>query len=107
MICRIWHGWTTIGNAAAYEALLREEVFVAIGARRIRGFRGIELLRRDGPDEAEFVTLMRFESLDAVRDFAGDDYEDALVPAEARALLARYDARSQHYEWLVEGRATS
>jgi hypothetical protein len=48
--------------------------------------------------EVEFVTIMWFDSLDAVRSFAGEDYEVAVVPQKARALLARFDARSQHYE---------
>jgi hypothetical protein len=46
----------------------------------------------------EFVTIMWFDSLEAVRDFAGEDYEVAVVPAKARALLLRFDARSQHYQ---------
>ncbi len=98
MISRIWHGWTAPENANAFEALLKEEVFVGTGRRQIPGYRGIHLLRRDLGDEVEFVTVMWFDSLDAVRTFAGADYEVAVVPPEARALLSRFDARSQHYE---------
>jgi hypothetical protein len=98
MICRIWHGWTTPGNADVYEALLREEIFVGIKGRSIQGFRNIQLLRRDIGDEVEFVTIMEFDSLDAVRVFAGEDYETAVVPPNARAVLSRFDQRSQHYE---------
>jgi heme-degrading monooxygenase HmoA len=98
MICRIWHGWTTPGNADAYERLLRSEIFQGIAARRIPGYHGIELLRRPAGDSVEFVTVMWFESLDAVRAFAGADYEVAVVPPAARALLERFDARSAHYE---------
>ena len=107
MICRIWHGWTTSANADAYEQLLRNEIFVGIAARAIPGYLGIELLRRDVLDEAdardahpevEFVTLMSFDSLDAVRAFAGPEYELAVVPAAARPLLSRFDERSAHYE---------
>lgn len=98
MICRVWHGWTTPANADAYERLLREEVFRTIAGRAIAGYHGIELLRRAEGDEVGFVTLMWFESLDAVRAFAGTDYEQAVVPAAACALLTRYDARSAHYE---------
>ena len=103
MITRVWHGWTTPANADAYEQLLRAEIFTGILARAIPGFRGIQLLRRDpplrkAPAEVEFVTIMRFESLDAVRAFAGEDYEVAVVPPKAQALLARYDDRSSHYE---------
>ena len=98
MIVRIWHGWATAGNRDRYEALLREEVFTGIRKRGIRGLRGLELLRREAGEEAEFVTIMRFDSLEAVREFAGEDYEVAVVPAAARALLSRFDERSQHYE---------
>jgi len=98
MISRVWHGWTTPGNADAYEALLKKEIFLGIERRKIAGYRGIHLLRRSGEMEVEFVTIMWFDSLDAVRDFAGEDYEVAVVPPQARALLSRFDGRSQHYE---------
>ena len=98
MICRIWHGWTTPENADAYEQLLRAEIFHGIAERRIPGYRGIELLRRPLGGLIEFVTVMRFDSLDAVRVFAGPDYEVAVVPPKARALLERFDQCSAHYE---------
>jgi hypothetical protein len=98
MICRIWHGWTARENADAYERLLRTEIFHGIGERRIPGYRGIELLRRDDSEPVEFVTLMWFDSLQDVRIFAGPDYEVAVVPPAARALLQRFDGRSTHYE---------
>ena len=98
MIVRIWHGWTTPGNAAAYEQLLQTEIFSGIGARRIPGYRGIQLLRRSLPDTVEFVTIMRFDGLEAVRAFAGPAYETAVVPPQARALLLHFDERSAHYE---------
>ena len=98
MISRIWHGYTTAANADAYEALLKTEIFTGIGARRIPGYRGIQLFRRSLGDEVEFITVMWFESLSDVRAFAGDDYEVAVVPPKARALLVHFDERSQHYE---------
>lgn len=98
MIVRLWRGWTSPANGDAYERLLREEIFDGIAARRIPGYQGIELFRRAVDDGVEFVTLMRFDSLDAVRTFAGDAYETAVVPPRARALLQRFDARSAHYE---------
>ncbi len=102
MIARIWHGWTTPANAGKYEALLEEEIFVGIQNRHIRGFRKIQLLRREVGGEVEFATIMSFESLDAVREFAGADYEVAVVPEKARAVLSHFDARSQHYELRTE-----
>ena len=94
MIGRIWHGWTTPANADKYEALLKEEIFVGIQNRRIRGFKGIQLLRREIGEEVEFVTIMLFDSLDAVREFAGEDYAAAVVPQKARAVLSHFDERS-------------
>jgi heme-degrading monooxygenase HmoA len=101
MISRIWHGWTSRENSAAYEELLKAEILPGIASRKIRGLQGAHLLRRDVPDGVEFVTILWFESLDAVREFSGEDYEVAVVPEKARRLLARFDARSAHYETLL------
>ena len=105
MIGRIWHGWTTPANADAYESLLQREIFVGIQDREIPGYRGIQLFRRDLDGEVEFVTIMWLDSIEAVRSFAGEDYEMAVVPPKARALLSRFDARSQHYEVKAELRS--
>ena len=104
MISRIWHGYTTPQNADAYEALLRSEIFAGIAGRKIADYRGIHLLRRSLPaeDEVEFITIMWFDTLDAVRQFAGEDYEAAVVPPAARKLLKRFDARSAHYNVLEQ-----
>ncbi len=101
MISRIWHGWTNPQNADAYEELLRHEVFVGIANRNIPGYKGIQLLRRSLENEVEFITIMWFDSLDAVREFAGEDYEVAVVPPAARKLLSHFDARSAHYQVIV------
>ncbi|MGB8958285.1 MAG: hypothetical protein WCC00_04650 [Candidatus Aminicenantales bacterium] len=105
MISRIWHGYTTPAKADAYENLLKEEIFVGIRGRKIPGFREIQLFRRDLGAEVEFITVMWFDSLDAVRAFAGPDYEACVVPPRARAILSRFDQRSQHYQ--VRERLTS
>ncbi len=104
MIVRIWHGWTAPGNADKYEALLKEEIFVGIQNRHIHGFKSIQLLRREDGEGVEFVTIMWFDSLDAVREFAGENYEAAVVPEKARAVLSHFDERSQHYEIRAERR---
>jgi heme-degrading monooxygenase HmoA len=107
MISRIWHGWTTHANAAAYQALLQTEILPGIANRQVKGYNGAHLLRRESETEVEFVTILWFESLDAVRDFAGDDYEAAVVPPKARAVLSRFDDRSTHYDTLIEPPSTS
>jgi heme-degrading monooxygenase HmoA len=89
-------------NADEYENLLKEEIFVGIRNRQIRGYHGIQLLRRNIESGVEFITIMKFDSIDAVREFAGDDYEQCVVPPKARLLLSRFDDRSQHYEIKIE-----
>ena len=99
MIGRLWHGWTRRANADAYEQLLRSEVLP--GIHRVKGFKGAHVLRRESNGEVEFVTLTWFDSLDAVKEFAGQDYEVAVVLPQARKLLSRFDARSAHYETVL------
>ena len=101
MITRVWHGWTTSENADAYEELLRTKILP--GIHRVEGYRGADLLRRSVGDEVEFITLTRFDSMDAVRAFAGENYERAVVIDEADRLLSHYDKRSAHYETVLEG----
>ena len=101
MICRIWRGWTTPTNAPAYEELLRLTIVPGmIEARRIAGFRQIDILRRETGDEVEFSTIMWFDDLAAIQAFVGPDQEVAHVPDSARAVLSRYDERAVHYEVL-------
>ncbi len=102
MLCRVWHGWTTPANADAYEALLNSEIFPGIQSRHLPGYQGIQLCRRELGDAVEFMTIMWFASMDSVLAFAGDDPEVAVVPPAARALLARFDARSQHYDVKID-----
>lgn len=98
MIERIWHGWINLENADEYERLLKEQIFPGIADQEVDGYRGIRLLQRSHDKEAEFITIMRFESMDSVKEFAGDDYETAYVPSDAREILTRFDDRAQHYE---------
>jgi antibiotic biosynthesis monooxygenase (ABM) superfamily enzyme len=99
MITRIWHGWTARENADAYQELLRTKILPGIHVKP--GCRGISLLRRDAEGEVEFVTILQFDSLDAIRAFAGANYEVAVVPPEARRLLSRFDPKSAHYETVL------
>jgi antibiotic biosynthesis monooxygenase (ABM) superfamily enzyme len=97
MIVRVWHGWTAPERADSYEALLRETVFPGIVRRGVAGFRRIDLYRRADGAEVQFLTLMWFDDLASVAAFAGPDAEASVVPPAARALLAHFDARSQHF----------
>jgi heme-degrading monooxygenase HmoA len=101
MISRVWHGWTSPGNADAYQKLLREEILP--GIHRVRGFKGARVLRRDVKNDAaktevEFVVITQFDSIDDVKQFAGEDYTVAVIEPAARKLLAHFDARTTLYE---------
>lgn len=97
MITRLWRGWTTRENAQPYERLLRTEILPAIAERCLEDYQGARLFRRDVEEGVEFLTILTFDSLEAVRLFAGKDAELAHVPEKARALLRRFDKRAQHY----------
>ena len=96
MIARLWRGWTSIENAEAYEKLLREQVLP--GLRQIDGYRGGYILRQEGNNEVEFVVMNLFESLEAVRAFAGPDYTVPVFEPEARQLLSKVEPLARHYE---------
>ena len=100
MISRIWHGWTDPANADAYEEMLRSAVLPGI-SERVNGYLGVYLLRRDHEQEVEFVTVTMFASFDAVRSFAGDDYDAPVIEPEAAKLLSRFDDRVAHYETVI------
>jgi antibiotic biosynthesis monooxygenase (ABM) superfamily enzyme len=96
MIARIWHGWTKRADAKAYEELLHDQIFPSIAARKIEGYRGAELFVRQDGDEVEFVTLLRFDSMDAVIEFAGPEASKPVIFPEAEALITRMD-QARHY----------
>jgi hypothetical protein len=102
MITRIWRGWTSRQNEPVYHSLLLNEIFPAIAARKVPGYHGISLLKRDVGEEVEFTTIMWFDSIAAVKAFAGENYEQAVVPPKARAVLTRFDECSAHHETIVE-----
>jgi len=102
MIIRIWEGATNKENAAAYERLLQQEVFPAIAGRNVKGYKGIQLLRTEMPGHVNFMTFMRFEDWQSVKEFAGPDHEKSYVIDPAKKLLLRYDERARHFEVLYE-----
>jgi antibiotic biosynthesis monooxygenase (ABM) superfamily enzyme len=96
MIARIWRGWTKREDAKAYEKMLRDEIFPSIAARKMSGYRGAELFVREDGDDVEFVTLLRFDSMDGVKQFAGDDASKPVIFPNAEALITRME-QAQHY----------
>ena len=96
MIARVWHGFTKPEHAEAYESLLKPELLP--GLSKVKGYLGSYLLRRNVGDEVEFITVIHWESIDAIRAIAGPDYETAVVPRERRQFLSHYDAKAAHYQ---------
>ena len=82
--------------ADAYERFLLEDLFPSM--REIPGFRDADVLRRVEHQEVGFVTLTRFDSVHAIRAFAGHDYETPVLEPQALALLSRYDDRALHFD---------
>ncbi len=96
MIARVWRGYAKPEHADAYESMLKPELLP--GLSTVAGYRGSYLLRRQSGDDVEFVTIILWDSLDAVRAVAGADYEKAVIPEERRQYLSRFDDRAAHYE---------
>jgi heme-degrading monooxygenase HmoA len=100
VITRLWRGWAPADRAQEYERHYRSAVLAVL--RGVAGFEGARLLRRTTGDETEFVSLTFFDDLDAIRAFAGSDYETAVVADEAREVLVRFDEHVGHYETAFE-----
>ena len=96
MIARHWRGWTQVSDADAYEKLLTEKVLP--GLTQVDGYKGGYILREDGPQESEFVVVNFFDSVEAVRRFAGPEYSIPVFEPEARRLLSRIEPVARHYE---------
>jgi heme-degrading monooxygenase HmoA len=96
MIARHWRGWTKADMADGYEHFLKQKVLPEL--RTIQGYRGGYILRKDDAAETEFVVINLFESLEAVKQFAGPDYTVAVFEPEAKTFLSRIEDFATHYE---------
>ena len=99
MIARTWRGWTKPEDAAAYERVFKTIVLPHLDS--LEGCKQALLFRRDVNDEVEFLVLTLFESIDAVKRFAGEDYESAVISDQAKEILKRFEERVTHYEVVV------
>ncbi|WP_426956278.1 antibiotic biosynthesis monooxygenase family protein [Muricoccus radiodurans] len=100
MIVRAWRGRARPGEAGAYPDHFRRRVMPEL--RGVPGFLGASLLRDDSPDGAAFLVLTRWASMEAVRGFAGDAPDRAVVESGAVAALASFDETVVHYEMVEE-----
>jgi hypothetical protein len=96
-IIRTWRGWTTLKNAPNYENMLINEVFPAVKKKGVKGLEKVSISIKNNKDEVEFFLILQFNSLDAVKEFAGENYELAFIPENALRVLLRYENAAQHY----------
>lgn len=96
MIARVWRGYAKPENADAYEAMLKPELLP--GLSKIPGYQSSYLLRREAGSEVEFITIILWDSIEAIRAVTGPDHETAVIPEERRKYLSRHDAKAAHYE---------
>ncbi len=101
-ILRIWKGWTSLENAPIYKDMLTNEVFPAVKKKGVDGLEKVSISTIAREEEVEFFLVLQFDSLEAVKKFAGDDYEKAYIPENAKRVLLRYENTAQHYELLEE-----
>lgn len=97
-IIRTWKGWTTLENAPIYEDMLINEVFPEVKRKGVDGLEKVSISIKHNPEDVEFFLVLQFDSLDSVKTFAGEDYETAYIPDNAKCVLQRYDKRAEHYE---------
>lgn len=100
MIARIWKGAVRREDGEAYAEYMRETGVAAYAATP--GNRGVWMLRREVDDRAEFVMFTLWESLDAVRAFAGEDHERAVFYPEDDRFLIERDLFSTHYDVVTD-----
>lgn len=96
-IIRTWKGWTTLENAPIYEDMLINEVFPTVKKKGVDGLEKVSISTIEKEDEVEFFLVLQFDSIDAVKKFAGENYEKAYIPDNAKRVLSRYDATAQHF----------
>src|SRR5207249_10709194 len=96
MIARIWHAWTKRTDAKTYENMLRDKILPSIAARDVNGYRGAQLSMREDENESEFITLLRFDSMDAVKEFAGSDDTKPVIFPGVEKLLTRMEPARQY-----------
>ena len=96
MISRHWGGVIKIEHTENYMQHLREVLFPKLSS--ITGFRNASILRRDTDGAVEFLIITNWESMEAIRKFAGESPHLAVVPEEVQRMTLHYDREVRHYE---------
>lgn len=101
-IIRTWRGWTNIQNAPVYEEMLINEVFPAVKKKGVEGLEKVSISTQEKMNEVEFFLVLVFDCIESVKMFAGEDYEAAYIPENARQVLSRFDKTANHYQFKKE-----
>lgn len=102
MVARIWKGYAAAANADACEQFLKTEFLPYIEKKNIPGYKKFQLLKKQEGNETAFITIMWFTSLEKIKQFAGENYEQSVVHPKAQILLSHYDKTASQYELLHE-----
>lgn len=97
-IIRTWKGWTTMENGPVYEDMLINEVFPTVKRNGVDGLEKVSISTRKMNDEVEFFLVLQFDSIESVKIFAGEYYQTAYIPDNAKRVLKRYESKAEHYE---------
>lgn len=97
-IIRTWKGWTTKQNAPIYENMLINEVFPTVKKNGVTGLEKVSISIKHNEEDVEFFLVLQFDSLESVKAFAGENYETAYIPENAKQVLSRYNKTADHYE---------
>lgn len=99
MIARHWTGLAKKGKVDEYVNHLKNDTFKQLA--NIDGFIEASILKRELPEGIEFLIITKWDSLEAIKQFTGDNYEKAVVPKIAQEMMVRYDRLAKHYEFIL------
>ena len=97
-IIRTWKGWTTIENAPIYEDMLINVIFPAVKQKGVNGLEKVSISTQNNENEVAFFLMLQFDSIDSVKQFAGENYKNAYIPEKKKKVLNRYDKTAEHFE---------
>ena len=96
MISRHWTGLVKKESEDEYIDHLKNDTFKKLS--KIVGFVEASILKRALPEGTEFLIVTKWDSLEAIKQFAGENYETAVVPKIAQEMMLQYDKLAKHYE---------
>jgi heme-degrading monooxygenase HmoA len=96
MVSRHWTGTAKKERAEEYILHFQNDTFKQL--ETIAGFVSAQILKREVKEGIEFLVITNWQSIDAIRQFAGDQTDTAVVPQLVQDIMTRYDQKVRHYE---------